>query len=188
MIQIVKDTKGNAREILSPLLPSHLVFLPLSNIFFHQFLTNSPRETSLHMQSKEIVYFIPNLHSRWLQDVPLLCLYAIYIYIYIIWSFPSGTSCKESACQCRRHRRWEFDPCIRKILWRRIWKPTPVFLPGESHERGAWKAAVHGVAELDTAEWLSIAQNTIYAYICYMVCYIMWNILHIHYNYSMLCY
>ena len=22
---------------------------------------------------------------------------------------------------------------IRKILWRRAWQPTPVFLPGESH-------------------------------------------------------
>ena len=25
------------------------------------------------------------------------------------------------------------DPCVRKIPWRRAWKPTPVFLPGESH-------------------------------------------------------
>ena len=40
---------------------------------------------------------------------------------------------KESACQCRRHRRHEFDPWVRKIPWRRQWQPTPVFLPGESH-------------------------------------------------------
>ena len=25
-----------------------------------------------------------------------------------------------------------FDPCIGKTPWRRAWKPTPVFLPGES--------------------------------------------------------
>ena len=25
--------------------------------------------------------------------------------------------------------------------------PTPVLLPGKSHDGGAWKAAVHGVAE-----------------------------------------
>ena len=31
--------------------------------------------------------------------------------------------------------------------WRRQWHPIPVFLPGKSHGRGAWKAAVHGVAE-----------------------------------------
>ena len=27
------------------------------------------------------------------------------------------------------------------------WHPTPVLLPGKSHGRGAWKAAVHGVTE-----------------------------------------
>ena len=32
--------------------------------------------------------------------------------------------------QCRRPR---FNPWIRKILWRRKWQPTPVFLPGKSH-------------------------------------------------------
>ena len=45
---------------------------------------------------------------------------------------------KESACQCRRHRRPEFDPWIGKILWRRKWQPTPGFLPGESHEQRSW--------------------------------------------------
>ena len=29
--------------------------------------------------------------------------------------------------------RPRFDPWIRKILWRRAWQPTPVFLPGGSH-------------------------------------------------------
>ena len=32
------------------------------------------------------------------------------------------------------------------MLRRRQWHPTPVLLPGKSHG-GAWKAAVHGVAE-----------------------------------------
>ena len=26
-----------------------------------------------------------------------------------------------------------FDPWVEKILWRRTWLPTPVFLPGESY-------------------------------------------------------
>ena len=26
-----------------------------------------------------------------------------------------------------------FDPWVGKIPWRRVWEPTPVFLPGESH-------------------------------------------------------
>ena len=46
--------------------------------------------------------------------------------------FPGGTSCKESACQCKRQKRYGFDPWVGKIPWRRKWQPTPVFLPGES--------------------------------------------------------
>ena len=42
---------------------------------------------------------------------------------------PGWLSSKESTCQ---HRRWGFYPWVRKILWRRKWKPTPVFLPGKS--------------------------------------------------------
>ena len=41
-----------------------------------------------------------------------------------------GSDGKESACQCKRPR---FNPWARKILWRRKWQPTPVFLPGKSH-------------------------------------------------------
>ena len=40
---------------------------------------------------------------------------------------------KESTCQCRRLKRWVFDPWVRKILWSRKWHSTPIFLPGESH-------------------------------------------------------
>ena len=35
---------------------------------------------------------------------------------------------------------------------RRKWQPTPVFLPGESQDRGAWWAAVYSVTESDTTE------------------------------------
>ena len=47
--------------------------------------------------------------------------------------FPGDASGKESSCQCRRHKGCGFDPWVRKIPWRRAWKLTPVFLPGESH-------------------------------------------------------
>ena len=33
---------------------------------------------------------------------------------------------------CRRHG---FDSWVKKIPWRRKWQPTPVFLPGKSHEQ-----------------------------------------------------
>ena len=31
------------------------------------------------------------------------------------WDFPGGASDKESACQCRRHKRLGFHPWIGKI-------------------------------------------------------------------------
>ena len=38
--------------------------------------------------------------------------------------------------------------------WRRKWQPTPVFLPGESQGRGAWWAAIYGVAQ----SWTRLTQ------------------------------
>ena len=48
-------------------------------------------------------------------------------------SCSAGVSGKECTCQCRRCKRPGFDPWVEKIPWRRTWKATPVFLPGESH-------------------------------------------------------
>ena len=46
-----------------------------------------------------------------------------------------GSSGKEPACQCRRCKRLGFNPWVGTIPSRRAWQPTPVFLPGESHEQ-----------------------------------------------------
>ena len=59
---------------------------------------------------------------------------------------------RESAGQCRRHRRHKFDPWVGKIPWRRKWQPTPVSLPGKSHGQRSLRAAVHGVTKRRT--WL----------------------------------
>ena len=66
--------------------------------------------------------------------------------------FPGGTSGKEPTCQCRRHKRQEFDPWVRITPWRRKWQPTPVFLPGNPMDREAWWATVHRVTKSWT--WL----------------------------------
>ena len=59
--------------------------------------------------------------------------------------------------QCRRPR---FNPWVRKILWKREWQLTPVFLPGEF--RG-WRSLVGcspwGHKESDTTE--PVTYNTI---------------------------
>ena len=58
-----------------------------------------------------------------------------------------------------------FNPWVRKIPWRRAWRPAPVFLPGESHR---WRSQpVHGVAKSWTwvkrqhARCIPIARNTV---------------------------
>ena len=43
------------------------------------------------------------------------------------------TSSKEPACQSRRCKRCRFHPWFGKILWRRAWQPTLVFLSGKFH-------------------------------------------------------
>ena len=66
---------------------------------------------------------------------------------------PWWLSGKELNCQCRRHKRRRFDPCVRKIPWRKVWQPTPVFLPGESlGQRSLVGYSPWGHKESDTTE------------------------------------
>ena len=58
---------------------------------------------------------------------PLTWLLECFILTYNEFWWLSG---KESACQ---FGRYEFDPWVRKIPWRRKWQPSPVFLPEKSH-------------------------------------------------------
>ena len=63
--------------------------------------------------------------------------------------FPGGASGKEPACQCRRHKRCGFDHWVQKIPWKKVWQPTPVFLPGESCEQ----RSLAGDAPWSSKEW-----------------------------------
>ena len=46
-----------------------------------------------------------------------------------------------------------FDPWVTKILLKKAWQPTPVFLPGEFHgERSLAGYTVHGVTDSDKTE------------------------------------
>ena len=54
-----------------------------------------------------------------------------------------------------------FDPWVAKTPWSRKWQPTTVFLPGKFHDRGAWRATVHGVAK---------SQTRLSAHNCFILC------------------
>ena len=51
----------------------------------------------------------------------------------LVQGLPRWCCGKESTCQCCRHKRCRFNPCVRKISWKGKRKPTAVFLPGKSH-------------------------------------------------------
>ena len=54
---------------------------------------------------------------------------------FLLWGLPRRHSGKESACQFRRHRRYQLDPWVKKIPWSRKRQPTPVYLPGKFHRQ-----------------------------------------------------
>ena len=75
------------------------------------------------------------LHLKVSKMFPIFLYLWIYIcvYVYMHMDFPHDASGKEPVCQCRGHKGYKFNPWVKKILWRRVWQPTPVFLPRESH-------------------------------------------------------
>ena len=77
-------------------------------------------EKEMATHSSVLAWRIPGMRSHWVRRD---------------WSdlAAASSSGKEPICQCRRHKRHRFDPWVRKICWRRVWQPTPVFLPKESH-------------------------------------------------------
>ena len=83
----------------------------------------------------------------------------------IFLGFPGGTSVKEPTCQCRRHKKLGFDPCVWKIPWKREWLPTPVFLPGGYHgQRSLMGYSPLGHKQLDTPEWLQTHIHNIFLF------------------------
>ena len=69
----------------------------------------------------------------------------------IMPKLPRWRSGEESTRQYRRHRRCGFNPWVGKLLWRRKWQPTPVFLPGKFHgQRSLAGYNPQGGKELDT--------------------------------------
>ena len=100
--------------------------------------------------------FLNNIHqtNEWINEWDFLEVGSrTWIFEIFTRGLPRWYSGKESACQGGRPR---FDPWIGKIPWRREWKLTPEFLPGESHGQGTLEGySPRGHKELD-----AIATNT----------------------------
>ena len=53
----------------------------------------------------------------------------------------------------QRKARRDKKAFLSKQSWRRKWQLTPVFLPGNPTDRGAWRATAHGVAKESDMTW-----------------------------------
>ena len=104
----------------------------------------------------------PGMIYFWILLSCLLQLSLFWFLKHSLICFPGGASDKEPSCQCRRCRRPRFDPSVGKILWRREWQPTPVFLPEESHgQRSLVGYSPWCHKESDTTERLNNSSNNI---------------------------
>ena len=59
------------------------------------------------------------------------------LWLDYLQAFQVALVIKNPPAKASRHKRHEFDALDEKILWRKARQPTPVFLPGESHEQGS---------------------------------------------------
>ena len=97
---------------------------------------------------------------------------ALNVQFIVAW-FAVG---KEPACQCRKRKRHEFNPCVRKISWRRKWQPTPVLLSGEFHgQRSLVSCNLWDCKELDTTEYVHIHKPPRNEYISSLVAQMIKN-------------
>ena len=67
-------------------------------------------------------------------------------------AFPDGSTGKEISLQCKTPR---FDSWLWKVPWRRKWQPTPVSLPGESHEQRSLGVLQSMGSYRDGHEWVT---------------------------------
>ena len=98
--------------------------------FFHLPFLNIYSSASLNL----LIYFSDIVEQVWKQSEVQSVLQRRLHWLGLNF-YTGGTNGKEPTCWRRRHKRYRFYSCVRKIPWRRAWKPTPVFLPGKSHEQ-----------------------------------------------------
>ena len=105
------DFFGSAFLWVLPVVPnSIMVWLYSSSVYYVYASTNV-----MVSQRKGFALFISELSPREGMPRSKHCLLAQTVKILLQFG------------QCG------FNPCVRKIPWRRKWQPSPVFLPGEFH-------------------------------------------------------
>ena len=104
--------------------------------------------------------------------VCLSCRWIRISFLYYYWTiyvcFPGGSAVKNLTANACQDRRWEFEPWVRKIPWRRAWQPTPVFLCGESHgQRNMEGYNPWGCIESEKPQWLQMVLQSNCTILCF---------------------
>ena len=122
------QSKGLSRVFSNTTVQKHQFFIIFmqfcimwSNLFFSYALKS--------WYYFKILYFSLFL-SNYSMNISLIVKSLMLLGFAFVFGLPWRLIGKESACQCTR---CGFDPWVGKILQRRKWQPTPVFLPGKSH-------------------------------------------------------
>ena len=90
----------------------------------------------------------PTPHFKNINSLVLSFLYGPTLtFIHDYWKNQCSASGKEFVCQCRRHKRYGFDPWVEKIPWSRKWHPLQYSCLENCMGRGAWWVTVHEATE-----------------------------------------
>ena len=71
----------------------------------------------------------------------------------LLLGFPGSSGCKEPTSQCRRHKRYEFNPGSGRSPGEGNGNPLQYSCLGNPMDRGAWRARVHRV----TKSWTQLS-------------------------------
>ena len=101
--------------------------------------------------------------SEWFQYITFILHFISIITVWYIGSSQVSLVVKNPPASASRWKRHRFNPWIRKMPWRRVQQPTPVFLPGESHgQKSLVDYSRWGRREMDTTEQVNTLPYNIY--------------------------
>ena len=132
--------RNSIKNICFPRVCGNSVFSSFWILFF--------KFKKLYLYSLVLIYFIMLKYILYIKD-------NVYTISHKLFrEFSAGSVVKnESPCQWRRCR---FDPWVGKILWRRKWQPTPVFLLEKSYGQRSLVGYIPWVAK----SWIWLSDRT----------------------------
>ena len=95
--------------------------------------------------------------NKWIKKIRYIYLICILWKIHCIWASQVVLMVKNLSANVGDTKSCGFNPWVRKIPWRRIWQPTPGFLPEKFHgQRNLGGYSPWSYRELNTNKQLSI--------------------------------